>query len=180
MAAPAEVTLKDLTGNWVMNKTLSDDTDSVLALQGIGWWTRKAISLATVTLHVKQYTEGNFTHVDIDQTATGGIKGTTENRTLDWEFRETQDHIFGNLKGRSRWLTLDLVDDDFLKEEWLEGDEEKAGPEGQTHIQSWVDNQEKGWTAEQIWGFAVVDGKRYYTRRITVKKGSEVRKRHKD
>jgi hypothetical protein len=71
---------------------------------------------------------------------------------------------------------LDLVDDDFLKEDWLEGEEEKSGPEGEKHVQSFVDNSEKGWTAEQIWGFAVLDGARYYTRRITVKKGSEVLK----
>jgi hypothetical protein len=79
MAAPAEVTLKDLSGQWVMvsnslarphlwayrlirltylqNKTLSDDPDDVLALQGMGWMTRKAISIATVTLHTKQYTD---------------------------------------------------------------------------------------------------------------------------
>jgi hypothetical protein len=39
---------------------------------------RKAIGLATVTLHTKQYEEDGVTHIDIDQTATGGIKGTTE------------------------------------------------------------------------------------------------------
>jgi len=60
------------------NKTLSDDTDAVLALQGVGWWTRKAIGLATLTLHTKQYEKDGVTHIDIEQTATGGIKGTTE------------------------------------------------------------------------------------------------------
>jgi hypothetical protein len=56
-----------------------------LALQGIGWFIRKAIGLATVSLEVKQY-EGppsedspadapHVTHVDIEQTATGGLKG---------------------------------------------------------------------------------------------------------
>jgi hypothetical protein len=159
------------------NKTLSDDTDALLALQGIGWLTRKAIGFATVTLHVKQYNDDNaVTHIDIDQTATGGIKGTSENRTLDWTFREHQDHIFGKLNGKNRWVTLDLVDDDFLTAEWLEGEEEKAGPKGETHVQSFVQNDEKGWTAEQIWGFATIDGKRYYTRRVTVKKGSEALK----
>jgi hypothetical protein len=160
--------------NTPQNKTLSDDTDAVLSLQGIGWLTRKAISLATVTLHVKQYTdEAGNTHIDIDQTATGGIKGTTEKRELIWEFKEHDDHIFGKLKGKSRWLDLDAVEDPFLKDGWLEGEEEKGGPAGELHVESYVENNEKGWTADQIWGFALVDGKRYYVRRVVVKKGSE-------
>jgi len=175
MAAPAEITIKDLTGQWVMNKTLSDDTDALLALQGVGWWRRRAIGLATVTLDVKQYVgDDGKPHIDIDQTATGGIKGTFEKRTLDWEIRAHTDHIFGDLKGRSRYLNLDAVEDPFLKDGWLEGDEEKGGPNGEVHIESWVENEERGWTADQIWGFAIIDGQRYYTRRVTVKKGDEV------
>jgi len=179
MAAPPEVTLKDLTGEWVMNKTLSDDTDAVLTLQGLGWWTRKAIGLATVTLHCKQYTDDEgHTHIDIDQTATGGIKGTTELRELDWAERSHVDHIFGSLKGKSRWLTIDHpeITDDFLKEGWLEGEDESGGPNGERHIESFVVNEEKGWTGVQIWGFAIIDGKRYYTRRVVITKGNEARK----
>ncbi|KAM3081111.1 hypothetical protein ACMFMF_003025 [Clarireedia jacksonii] len=172
MAAGPEVTLKDMSGDWVMNKTLSDDADPVLALQGIGWWTRKAISLATVTIHAKQYSDENgITHIDIEQTATGGIKGTTELRTLDWQQRSHEDHLFGKLIGQSRWLTLDDVEDEYLKDGWEENDGENSGPNGERHVQSYVVNEEKGWSANQIWGFAIVDEKRYYTRRIVVKKG---------
>lgn len=157
-----------------MNKTLSDDTDAILQLQGIGWWTRKAISLATVYLSVKQYTDdAGHTHIDIIQTATGGIKGTTELRELDWVEREHEDHLFGKLKGKSRWITLEDVDEPFNKEGWLEGDEESSGPNGEKHIQSFVNNEEKGWTANQTWGFAIIDGQRYYVRRVVVKKGDE-------
>jgi len=177
MAAPATVTLKDLSGEWVMNKSLSDDTDAILALQGVGWWMRKAIALSTVYLSVKQYVDENgHTHIDIEQTATGGIKGTTENRELDWVEREHEDHIFGSLKGKSRWLTLDGVDDPWSKEGWLEGDEEASGPAGEKHIESFVKNEGKGWTGDQIWGFAIIDGKRYYTRRVVVKKDDTVLK----
>ncbi|KAF4628055.1 hypothetical protein G7Y89_g10089 [Cudoniella acicularis] len=177
MAAPAEVTIKDLSGQWVMNKTLSDDLDAVLALQGVGWWTRKAISLATVTLHVKQYVdEAGVTHCDIEQTATGGIKGTTETRQYDWTPREHEDYLFGKVAGKSRWANLDILHDDFCKEGWLEGDEEKGGPAGEVHVEGFVDNEEKGWTAEQVWGFSIVDEQRYYTRRVVVTKGSEALK----
>lgn len=177
MAAPPEVTMKNLTGTFVMNKSLSDDTDAVLALQGIGWFTRKAIALATVTLHVKQYIDdAGLTHIDIDQTATGGIKGTSEIRTLDWVEREHNDHIFGDLKGKNRWCTLDVPDDAFLKDGWLEGEEENSGPNGERHMQGFVVNEKNGWTGEQIWGFAIIDGKRYYTRRVVVSKGDKVLK----
>jgi len=176
MAAPAEITLKDLSGQWVLNKSLSDDTDPVLALQGIGWLTRKAIGLATVTLHVKQYSDAGVTHIDIDQTATGGIKGTSENRTLDWTFREHEDHIFGHLKGKSRWVNLSDIQDDFLKQGWLTGDEEKAGPNGELLVESYVENAEKGWTGNQIWGFSIVDGERRYTRLVVITKGETVMK----
>jgi len=53
--------------------------------QGISWVTRTLISVATITLDIKHYTEDCTEHIDIDQTATGGIKGTTENRILDWK-----------------------------------------------------------------------------------------------
>ena len=44
------------------------------------------------------------------------------------------------------------------------------------HVQSWAASQGGGWTAEQIWGFENVKGKRYYTRRVVVRKGKEVQR----
>jgi hypothetical protein len=68
MAAPPKVTIKNLSGKFVLvyetalcafysaelkslqNKTLSDDIDALLTLQGLSWLTRLAISLATVVV----------------------------------------------------------------------------------------------------------------------------------
>ena len=38
-------------------------------------------------------------------------------------------------------------------------------------MQSYVKNQDSGygWTAEQLWGFEQINGKRYHTRRVIVK-----------
>ncbi|KAL2041348.1 hypothetical protein N7G274_005730 [Stereocaulon virgatum] len=167
MAAPPEKTLKDLNGKWVMNKSLSDDYDRILEMQGIGWFLRKAISYATVTLTINQYTDSsNLTHFDIKQVATGGVQGTTENRTLDWTWRDHKDGIFGNVKGRSRWVKLgDVDDDEFLKVGYddLEGE----------HVQAWAENVEKGWTADQIWGFEQINGERRYVRHVVVRKGDD-------
>lgn len=45
------------------------------------------------------------------------------------------------------------------------------------HVQSWVVNVDQtaagGWTAEQVWGFEMLDQKRYYTRRVVVRKGED-------
>ncbi|KAM0332121.1 hypothetical protein ACHAQA_002393 [Verticillium albo-atrum] len=182
MAAPAEKTISNLTGKWVMNKALSDSPEPALALQGVSWMVRKGIGLSTVTLHVKQYdgapkapstaTE-SVTHIDISQTATGGIKGTTENRCLDLEWREHSDWLFGNCRGQSDWRAAAEVEDPHLKKGWLEGDAESTGPGGKSHVFSHVENLDSGWTATQIWGFQEIDGARRYARNIVVAKGDE-------
>ncbi|KAF7715394.1 Uncharacterized protein PECH_002805 [Penicillium ucsense] len=41
-------------------------------------------------------------------------------------------------------------------------------------MQSFVVNDSNGWTAEQIWGFEIIDGQRRHTRRVAVTKGKKV------
>lgn len=79
--------------------------------QGISWLTRKAIGLATITLSVSEYAEPDpasdnkpVVHIDIEQTATGGIRGTTERRVFSWTEHDHQDHIFGSCVGQSRFV----------------------------------------------------------------------------
>lgn len=71
----------------------------------MGWFLRKALPYATVTLHVHQYADSanpKVYHIDVDQVITGGITGTKEVRTLDWTSREHVDNIFGAVSGKSR------------------------------------------------------------------------------
>lgn len=171
MAAPPEKTLRDLNGTWVMNKTLSDSADPALALQGVGWLTRKAIGLATVTLHTKEYVdEQGVTHIDIQQTATGGVKGTTEDRTLDDTFREHTDWLFGHVKGRTGWVGSREGlggdgKDGFLTDGWEDGQAE--------WIESNVESLDRGWKVIQVWGFRIVNGERRYARNTVLTKGAE-------
>lgn len=140
--------------------------------------TRKAIGWATVTLAIKEYVdESNHTRIDISNTASGGIKGTTENRTLDFVERSHEDSMFGAVAGRSRWFSISDSSatsdiDSWLLEGWLE-EGEGVGPKGESKIESRVKSTDKGWTVQQVWGFAVVDGKRYYVRRLVAKKGDK-------
>jgi hypothetical protein len=167
--------------NASQNKSLSDAFDSVLVLQGIGWLTRKALGAATITQHLSQTpTTGEdnapTTNIKIDQFITGGLKGTVENRVMDWHYREHTDRLFGTVKGRSRYSTLAKTveegksagakeeDMKFLAEGWL-----KETEEGDI-VESFVDNEGNGWTAWQVWGFADIGGERKLTRRFVVRK----------
>lgn len=112
------------------------------------------------------------------------MKGTTEKRTLDWQYRDHSDWLFGDLKGKSRYTTIANI----LEESKGKGDTEEDAkficegwlPETQEGdvVESYVDNEGKGWTGWQIWGFAEVevDGKkeRWFVRRFAVRKGKEV------
>jgi hypothetical protein len=138
--------------------------------------------LTTLTLDIKQYeappappstvTEP-VTHIDIIHTATAGLKGTTELRSLDYMFRPHSDWFFGPVQGQSKFIATTDIEDAYLAQGWLESDEEKGGPNGETHVLSHVESTESGWTATQIWGFQIVAGERRYCRNIVIAKGAE-------
>ncbi|KAJ5082734.1 hypothetical protein N7532_011777 [Penicillium argentinense] len=211
MAAPADVTIKNLSGQWVMDATLSNPTDPILALQGMSWFLRKALPYATVTLHVHEYPDSanpKVYHIDVDQVITGGISGSKEARTLDWTSREHVDNIFGTLSGKSRhfrgakgedgkirpavevqtsvgkpeddakvqkFLRGEILSDGSASDGFLVDEEGEEFGEGEgLYMQSFVQNNENGWTAEQIWGFELVDGERRHTRRVAVTKAGKV------
>ncbi|CAJ2500927.1 Uu.00g037800.m01.CDS01 [Anthostomella pinea] len=195
MAAPASKTIGDINGKWALNKTLSDPVDPALSMQGIGWLTRKAIGAASVTLDIKQYigapkppstSTEQVTRIDITQLVTGGLKGTQENRSLDDEFREHSDWLFGTVRGHGRWMGADelaalvaaggeavakgWVDGSgFLAADWIE-EGEGGGPKGETHVYSFVESLDSDWTATQVWGFQMVGGERRYARNVVVAK----------
>ncbi|OKL60778.1 hypothetical protein UA08_04444 [Talaromyces atroroseus] len=173
MAAPDHVTMKDLSGIWVMSKSLSDDMEPSLKLQGIPWVIRKVVSWATITGRLKQTVDENGTTlISIEQTATSGIKGETETHRLNWSPVTHASTMFGSQTVRSRWVILNdnaksedgRALDPFLTEGWLD----RESPHVQVSIQS-----EKGWTAEQIWGFAQVEEKRYHVRKFLVRNNEE-------
>ncbi|KAF7551424.1 hypothetical protein G7Z17_g5019 [Cylindrodendrum hubeiense] len=173
MAAPMDKTIDNLTGRWILNKKLSDSSDPVLALQGIGFLTRKAINMASITLDFNQYTAPPtppntstdvFTYIDITQNLSG--KGDQESRCLDNTFREHSSGLFGIVKGKTTWVSLDEIDDEFLKRGWLVEGEGKL-------IKTHVESKDNGWVATQVWGFKMVDGERRYCRNLAITKGDK-------
>ncbi|RMZ66697.1 lccl domain-containing [Pyrenophora seminiperda CCB06] len=178
MAAPPSIDIKNLDGKWSMNKSLSDPFDPVLALQGIGWLTRKGLGAATITQHLRQTPstgeDGSpATDITIEQFVTGGIKGNVEKRVLDWAPRDHTDWLFGTVQTRNRYSTLAKAKEEnngqpddvgFMIEGWLKETEEGEVVEG------YAVNEKQGWTAWQIWGFADIGGERKLTRKFVVKK----------
>jgi len=41
MAAPATKTLKNISGNWILNQKTSDSFEPMLVIQGVSWWKRQ-------------------------------------------------------------------------------------------------------------------------------------------
>ncbi|KAL4794075.1 hypothetical protein BDV19DRAFT_390585 [Aspergillus venezuelensis] len=182
MAVPAEMTIATLSGQFVPNKSLSDDADSSLALQGVPWLLRKGISLASPKFVLSQINEGGTAVVNI--TVSGVGSGVTEKRVLNWEPVEGKNPLFGKTETRSRLYTSPLHKSDCHTDEdikFLNAEAFKNGapsswaedPENR-HLHCIITNNEGGWTMEQVWGFEEIDGKKYHTRRSIVKKGDAV------
>lgn len=105
--------------------------------------------MATVTLAIKHYKDDDGTeHVDIDQTLTGGIAGTTETRTLTWKERENEDHIFGAVVGKSRRTKVDVFEEDYLKKGWTEDTIEHGVI--QSYVESDTPKSGTTWIANQV------------------------------
>ncbi|KAH9922847.1 uncharacterized protein BXZ73DRAFT_51241 [Epithele typhae] len=166
MAAPAEMTSGDLSGQYWMNKSLSDDTDDILRLQGMSWWTRQAIRMATVYLTVRHYKDDNgVEHIDIDQVLTGGIGASNEYRTLDWTERPHDDKIFGSVLSMSRRTPIENVEREWLKKDWLP----ETLADGQViNTIARTDPEKNGnkWSSEQTWGFEDIGGGKRYVRHV--------------
>ncbi|KAF8213206.1 hypothetical protein K438DRAFT_1706868 [Mycena galopus ATCC 62051] len=165
MAVPASFTILDLSGKFVMNKSLSDDPDPILAGQGMSWVTRKIIKVATVTLAIKHdKNEEGVERIVIDQTLTGGIPGSKEERTLSWTERHTSDPLFGAVVGRSKRCQVSELEEEFLKKNWT-ADTVEHGV-----VLSWVESDtpvsKKTWSASQTWGIQEIEGQRRHARNI--------------
>jgi len=176
MAVPASMTTLDLSGHFQLNKHLSDSTDEVLKLQGVGWVTRKVISGANINLYIKHFTEDGVEKLEIEQVGVAG-KRTNENRSLTWEGQANEGGIFGPVIGKTRRAQLADIEQDWQKEGWVAT--ATAGGFIQTHAVADPEKAKKEWTASTIWGIAEVNGENRYVRKLyfTGPKGEIVKAR---
>lgn len=105
--------------------------------------------MGTVTLVIKHYKEDTgIEHIDIDQTLTGGIPGTREERTLIWKERQNEDHLFGHVIGKSRRVGVNELEDDFLKNNWTADTIEHRVV--QSYVESDTPKSGTSWIANQV------------------------------
>ncbi|KAK5172158.1 uncharacterized protein LTR77_003796 [Saxophila tyrrhenica] len=163
MAVPPEITIHNLTGSYTLNRTLSDSSQQVLKMQSIGFLVRQAVAYSTVTVTLQQYTNPTtgLRHLDQTQTSTGGIRNF-EDPIMDWKYTEKENWIWGKVKGRSRYAKLSEVEDEWMREGWEDGNAEV--------VEGYVEGLKDGWSAWQVWGFAVVGGERKHVRKILARR----------
>lgn len=135
---------------WIQNKILSDPRiDTILSLQGVSWLKRTAISLGTITLFVRHVEDADgVEHIDIDQTISGGIPASSENRTLDWTEHEVSDVTFGEVVSKSKRVKAEELDSDFLKNGWTADTLERGLV--QSYVESNTAKSGISWTANQV------------------------------
>ncbi|KAK6841514.1 lccl domain-containing protein [Apiospora arundinis] len=184
MAAPPEVTIHNLSGQWVMNKSLSDDMNPMMELQGVPWLVRKAASMMNVTARLTQTTDAatGTSSITIETVATGGFKGEVKTYKLDGSELRSESK-FGVTHVRARWLNLSERDqpqsmsgegpmDSYLAEDWIEEPCERLeGKPG--FVQVYVVQEGGEGSAEQVFGFCMIDGKRYHVQKTVATKDNK-------
>ncbi|CAK3992742.1 Hypothetical predicted protein [Lecanosticta acicola] len=169
MAAPSTVSIHNLNGTFVMNKKLSDhkSINPMLKMQGIPWLVRQAAIYSDIQVKLTQYVDDEgIPRVDQLQISTGGVR-QFEPRFMNGALIEVEIMFWGPTTGFTKYIKNTDIEDDFLKQGWIEEDDGDV-------ILDHTDSKTNGWSATQVWGFAVLDGERRHVRRIVSKKGNDV------
>lgn len=102
ISAPTEITVRNQSGLWTMNRELSDPTDEIMKLQKISWVLRKAIGFSSLTVKTVQWIdEAGVTKLSLTTTTTGGF-GSEEIWQVDGVERDNASKVFGQLRARLR------------------------------------------------------------------------------
>jgi len=130
--------------------------------------------MIAVTEHIAHiHTEGKTHSIHIEQQITGGFQGGEETIVVDGLRRPLVHPIFGSITESASWSDLSDIDDEWLREGWRNSTEE---PDGKLHLNVTVVNESLGWELNVIWGFILIDGKRYHCRRMSCRKGDQFEK----
>ncbi|KAJ5579640.1 uncharacterized protein N7459_005625 [Penicillium hispanicum] len=185
MAAPASKDTLNLVGTWELNRKLSDDPDKLFALQGVPWVVRKVLRYANLSLQIAQAItsdgDGDATEKDENGAASGTSTTTLHIKQVvhpggfdsdgtcpvNGKDQEMALPIFGDIVMSLQYISLDDVPDETLRQRLSGGTQCKVVIDEAAH------NKAKGWTARVMWGFEIIDGKRYFTRNATTSKDEQ-------
>ncbi|KAL4872828.1 hypothetical protein BDV12DRAFT_193166 [Aspergillus spectabilis] len=206
MAPPSEINIRNLTGDWVIDKHRTENLDAALKLQGIGWLRRKAVTSGTITLKITQFTEeANASslseaekpvHLMMQQGLRGIFPGVEQTRVLNWTEHEHVDAVSGAAivvrsqfvngikagKGTAKPViqieTAGAVDLSSV-EAYLASP--VTGGEGEdvlekAFVQDFIRCEDGGWTAEQVWAVERVGDDVFLSCRAVAVKGSSIEK----
>lgn len=109
---------------------------------------------AITTLHIKQVVKpGGF-----DSEGSYPVDGKPKDYSLP---------IFGDVMMQLRYMNVANISDEDLREKLNEASPSK------TVIDEIAQNSSKGWQAQVMWGFEMINGKRYLTRNVTTTKDKQ-------
>ncbi|KAH9937925.1 uncharacterized protein BXZ73DRAFT_44703 [Epithele typhae] len=160
MAAPADMTARNLSGKFALNKEFTKN-DELLKAQGVSWMLRKTIGAATPRLTMTHTVDdAGMEHIALVQGIGKGGEKVNE-RALDGVERENEGALFGKTADSSSRKTLAEVSTcKWLAEGWLE----ESFLDGKIiHVRT---KGESGWTMEQTWGFQTLGGKKLHVRKM--------------
>ncbi|KAL2855608.1 hypothetical protein BJX68DRAFT_263965 [Aspergillus pseudodeflectus] len=200
MAATNGISIRNLNGNWVMDKARSTNVDAVFKLQGVGWVTRKAIAAATPSLKITQWSDADSVGSSssaaewmlLEPALAGVLKPAPEKRSMTWTEAEYNDSLFGRVVIRSQYISGEKTSDGRVRPlvkfqtmnlgadaESVLGEpvivsQDEAFPDTveKAFIHDFVRSVDSGWTAEQIWAVELVGEEVILSRRAVVAKGS--------
>lgn len=152
----------------LQNKSLSDDLNPLMELQGVPWLARKAASMATIKARLTQHTgPDGVASLTTEGMSAGGLKAKATTYRLDG-CEVKHEGQYGVTRMRARLvdgpasqplLSLAAPEalDAYLTEGWLYEDGKQT--QLPRHIQIHIDNSTAG-SAEQVWGFSTIAGQR--------------------
>ncbi|KAJ6104788.1 hypothetical protein N7523_011108 [Penicillium sp. IBT 18751x] len=181
MAGPISKGATNLVGIWnLISNTLLLNA-KVIEKQGAPWLVRKALKYANLSLDIKQTsflsdgTSVEFTLDDsgldspadavttlhIKQTVSPGSFDSIGTYYLDGKPQEYSLPIFGDVNMRLQYINVADINSEPLRQRL-----ERANP-SKIVIEESAHNPGKGWKAQVIWAFELINEKRYLTRNVS-------------
>ncbi|KAL4786324.1 hypothetical protein BJX76DRAFT_355228 [Aspergillus varians] len=171
MAPPTDLSIQNLTGDWVVDKSKTENMDAPLKLQGVGWLRRKAVTSGTITLKINQTIQAKdggepVVRIMMQQGLRGVFPGVEQTRALDWTEHEQVDAVSGAaLIVRSRFvsgvsdgndkvkpvLEIETAGDKADIEAYLGSAVSGPAETEKAFVQDFIRCSDGGWTVEQIW-----------------------------
>ncbi|KAJ6593118.1 hypothetical protein B0H19DRAFT_1089134 [Mycena capillaripes] len=180
MALPPHFTTLNLSGQFVLNDTLSDHDST--AQQGIDVGLLEDPKL----LSFNHYTDDDGTEriwvqkeADSDSDSDSDSQPSsrsrsrskprtkvvdTENRILDWRERPRHDPLLGPVVGRTRRISTHTLAPPFLRSGWTP-DTLKYGVL-QYHVYSDTTRSGRTWCLTETWGIELIAGHRHFARHV--------------